>query len=238
MDFKIPMFVALAACALAANAAAAAAVRYDPTWASLDTRIIPSWYDEAKIGIFITGGVFSVPSWGDSSVHGGASGEWFQELWQVERKQSYVAYMDANYPPSFTYADFASQLKYDLFNATAWAELFVAAGAKYTAYLTKHHDGYTLWPSATSFNWNSMDVGPHRDVTGEVSAAVKAAGMHLGLYHSLFEWVNPEFLADQAANFTTRTFPPKTMGELTDLVNRYQPDLLWSDGDWPAGDAY
>jgi alpha-L-fucosidase len=146
--------------------------------------------------------------------------------------------MDANYPPEFTYADFASQLKYDLFNATQWAELFVRAGAKYTVFLTKHHDGFTLWPSDKHFNWNSVDVGPRRDVTAEVSAAVKAAGLHSGLYHSLFEWLNPLFLEDQANNFTTRAFAANTMAELRDLVTRYEPEVIWSDGDWPAGDAY
>jgi len=120
---------------------------------------------------------------------------------------------------------------------TQWAELFVKSGAKYTEFLTKHHDGFTLWPSATSFNWNSQDVGPRRDVTGEITAATKAAGLHAGVYHSLFEWVNPLFLADQANNFTTRNFVKKTMGELHDLVSRYEPDVIWSDGDWPAGTA-
>ena len=225
----------VAACALAAPAAA---VTYAPNWTSLDSRPNPDWYDDAKVGIFIVGGVFSVPSWGDPKANGGASGEWFQSEWEIQKRPSYVEFMQQNYPPGFTYADFAAQLSYELFNASAWAELFVAAGAKYTAFLTKHHDGFTMWPSDTSFNWNSVDVGPRRDVTGEVSAAVKAAGMHLGLYHSMFEWLNPAFLADQAANFTTRAFPPKTLGELRDLVTRYQPDLLWSDGDWSAGDDY
>jgi alpha-L-fucosidase len=67
---------------------------------------------------------------------------------------------------------------------------------------------------------------------------VKAAGLHSGLYHSMFEWLNPLFLADQAANFTTRTFPPKTISELKDLVLRYEPDVLWSDGAWSADDSY
>ena len=123
----------------------------------------------------------------------------------------------------------------DLFNATEWAELFVDAGARYTVFLTKHHDGYTLWPSATSPNWNTVDVGPNRDVTGEVNAAVKAAGLHSGLYHSLFEWYNPAYLADKAANFNTTNFVSKTMDELVDLVKRYEPDVIWSDGEGRMG---
>ena len=212
------------------------ATTYDPNWDSLDTRVNPTWYDEAKIGIFIVGGVFSVPSWGENS--GGASGEWFQDYWQIEKKQPYVNFMEENYPPNFKYADFAASLKYDLFNATQWAELFVNAGAKYTVFLTKHHDGFCLWPCAGKFNWNSVDVGPRRDVTGEVTRAAKAAGLHSGLYHSLFEWLNPLFLADQASNFTTRNFVSLTMAELKDLVVTYTPDLIWSDGDWMGAFLY
>ena len=72
--------VRLAVTALAATCGLASAMRYDPSWASLDTRPLPAWYDAAKVGIFITGGVFSVPSWGLSK--GGASGEWFEEMWK------------------------------------------------------------------------------------------------------------------------------------------------------------
>ena len=80
------LVAASAACALyaAPAAAAAAAARYDPTWSSLDARPLPTWYDDAKIGIFIVGGVFSVPSWGAN--RGGASGEWFQNEWEIERQ--------------------------------------------------------------------------------------------------------------------------------------------------------
>lgn len=219
----------------AALFACVTSARFEPNWASLDARVNPTWYDEAKVGIFIVGGVFSVPSWGTEK--GGASGEWFENHLDT-RDPAYLAYMSANYAPSFTYTDFAPALKYDLFNATEWAALFAASGARYTVHLTKHHDGFTLWPSNTSARWNAVEVGPRLDVVGEVTAAVKAAGLHAGLYHSLFEWNNPIYLADQATNFTSRAFVPKTMGELYDLVERYEPDLLWSDGDWDAPDTY
>lgn len=134
---------AAGAALMAAAGAAGAATRYNATWASLDTRPNPPWYDEAKVGIFIVGGVFSVPSWGLSK--GGASGEWFEEEWQGSNGNkgdpAYAAFVAERYPPTWTYADFAPSLTYDLFNATAWAELFVESGAKYTVFLTKHHDG-------------------------------------------------------------------------------------------------
>ena len=172
------------ALALALSSLSAAAA-FDPNWPSLDSRVNPTWYDEAKVGIFIVGGVFSVPSWGVES--GGASGEWFWHNW-ASGEAPYVNFMEQNYPPEFTYQDFAAQLTFELFNATQWAQLFKASGARYTVFLTKHHDGYDLWPSSVAFNWNSMDVGPHRDVTGEVSAAVKAAGLHSGIYRQSRWW--------------------------------------------------
>jgi alpha-L-fucosidase len=84
-----------------------------------------------------------------------------------------------------------------------------------------------------------VSTGPHRDLVGELGAAVRAAGLTFGVYHSLFEWFNPLFLLDQANDFATNYFVAgKTMPELFDLVNRYQPDVIWSDGDWMAYDSY
>ena len=120
----------------------------------------------------------------------------------------------------------------EFFDATEWAELFKASGAKYAVLTTKHHEGYTLWPSKFSYSWNAMDVGPKRDVVREFSAAVNKSGLRVGLYHSLFEWFNPLYLEDQSNNFTTNVYPAaKGTAELYELVRRYQPDLIWSDGD-------
>lgn len=217
-----------------------AAAQYAPTWASLDTRPLPAWYDDAKIGIFIHWGVFSVPSFGTSS--GGASGEWFWWMWEGEKDPAYVDFVAQTEAPQWTYADYAPRFQAEFWNATQWAELFAASGARYVVPTSKHHEGFTNWPSATSFQWNSVDVGPHRDLIGELGAAVKAAGLTFGVYHSLFEWFNPLFLEDQAAGFhaniSTSQFLQKTFGELRDLIERYQPQLIWSDGDWMAPDLY
>ena len=95
--------------------------KYDATWESLDKRPLPSWYDDAKLGIFIHWGVFSVPSFGS---------EWFVEKWQVEKSEDYVNFMKANYPPNFTYGDFAAQFHAEFFDPEEWAEIFKASGAK------------------------------------------------------------------------------------------------------------
>lgn len=74
--------------------------------------------------------------------------------------------MRQRYPPNFTYQDFARDFTAEFFNASDWAELFQASGARYIVLTSKHHEGYTLWPSTYSFSWNSMAVGPHRDLVG------------------------------------------------------------------------
>ncbi|XP_056255130.1 tissue alpha-L-fucosidase-like [Seriola aureovittata] len=206
--------------------------RYAPNWDSLDARPLPQWFDEAKVGIFVHWGVFSVPGFGQYS-------EWFWYWWQSAKRAEFVEFMQKNYPPGFKYADFATEFHAEFFNPDTWAKIFKASGARYVVFTSKHHEGFTNWPSAGSWNWNSVDVGPHRDLVGELAAAVRKQSLHLGLYHSLYEWYHPLFLMDQASRFKTQYFVArKTLPELVDLVMAYKPDLIWSDGDWAAPDTY
>lgn len=201
--------------------------QYQPTWASLDSRPLPAWYDEAKLGIFVHWGVFSVPSFGS---------EWFWKRWQDDKQAKYVNFMKENYRPDFSYADFASEFTAELWDPARWVDIFNASGAKYVVLTTKHHEGYTLWPSKYSWNWNAMDVGPTRDIVGELAKALRnTTDLHFGVYHSLYEWFNPLWLADEASNFTTQLFPhAKSVPELHELVETYQPDVVWSDGVGPV----
>jgi len=223
-----PPFLVRAA-ALVALLSAASGARYAPTWASLDSRPLPGWYDSAKVGIFLHWGVFSVPSFGVDHGNTG-SGEWFWKLLE-DNVTAYVDFVAETQSSNFAYPDYAASFTAEFFNATQWAALFKASGARYVVPTAKHHEGWCNWPSATSFNWNSQDVGPRRDLIGELASAVKSADLRFGVYHSLYEWFNPLYLADEASNFTTTTFLSKTWGELRDLVTRYEPDLIWSDGD-------
>ena len=95
--------------------------RYTPDWSSLDKRPLPQWYDDAKFGIFIHWGVFSVPSFGS---------EWFWEHWQGSKDKNYVDFMKNNYRPDFTYADFAPSFTAEFFQPDQWADIFQAAGAQ------------------------------------------------------------------------------------------------------------
>ncbi|XP_061698938.1 plasma alpha-L-fucosidase isoform X2 [Syngnathoides biaculeatus] len=205
--------------------------KYEPNWESIDSRPLPDWYDQAKFGIFIHWGVFSVPSFGS---------EWFWWYWRGQKLQPYVDFMRRNYPPDFKYQDFAPRFTAEFFDAKEWTDIFAASGAKYIVLTTKHHEGFTLWGSETSWNWNAVDVGPKRDLVAEVASALRARGdLRLGLYHSLFEWFHPLFLEDAANRFATDRFAVgKSLPELYELVRTYKPDVLWSDGDGNAPDKY
>lgn len=104
---------------------------------------------------------------------------------------------------------------------------------------SKHHEGFTLFPSERAFSWNSVDVGPKRDLVGELSKAVKEKDLKFGVYYSLYEWHNPIYLSDKKNNFTTRKYPSTKMWpEIQQLINVYEPSVFWADGDWEAYPTY
>ncbi|MBE9460803.1 alpha-L-fucosidase [Dyadobacter subterraneus] len=207
--------------------------QYEADWKSLDKRETPTWFKDAKFGIFIHWGLYSVPSWATKSgADGFGSGysEWYwQRLMDPKLKihKEFVAFQEKNYGPNSKYQDFAGEFKAELFNPDDWADIFKDAGAKYVVLTSKHHEGYALWPSAESWNWNSMDVGPHRDLAGDLTKSVKDKGLHMGFYYSLYEWYNPTYKSDVNRYVDSHMIP-----QMKDLVTRYQPDILWTDGEW------
>ena len=157
----------------------------------------------------------------------------------------------------FSYAEFAPDFTAEFYEPDKWADLFKKSGAKYVVLTSKHHEGYTLWPSRSSWNWNAMDVGPKQDLVAKLANSTRAAGLKFGLYHSLFEWFNPTFQDDKDNNWATQDFvdvsnygsmkwpltnvldlQQKTMPELYEIVNRYKPEVIWSDGDWDVNYTY
>lgn len=201
--------------------------QYTPSWESIDKRPTPSWWNDAKFGIFIHWGVYSVPAF--SKV--GEYAEWYQR-YLMQGKEDYVAFHNANYGPDFAYADFAQMFDAELFDPDQWASVFKRSGAKYIVLTSKHHDGFTLWPSAEANRswgrpWNSVEVGPQRDLVGDLSRAVRNAGLKMGLYYSLYEWFNPLYQTDVDL-FVEKHFIP----QFKDVVTRYEPAMIFADGEW------
>ena len=205
---------------------------YKPEWASLDKRPVPQWFEDSKFGIFIHWGVYSVPSWGPTGDSIGVYDKYAEWYWkkmdQPGKVQKYfLNFHQKTYGPGFKYQDFAPKFKAELFDPDKWAELFKESGARYVVLTSKHHEGFTLWPSAQSWNWNSVDIGPNRDICSDLTASVKGKGLHMGFYYSLYEWFNPIYKSDLNSYVDYHMIP-----QMKDLVTRYKPDILWTDGEW------
>jgi alpha-L-fucosidase len=207
---------------LVALASGVRAQTYQPNWESLDQRPTPAWFEDAKFGIFIHWGVYSVPSWGPK----GTYAEWYWHEMHDTNKPTWKFHAET-YGPKFRYQDFANEFKAELFKPEEWADIFARSGAKYVVLTSKHHEGFCLWPNAQSWNWNSLDLGPHRDLCGDLAKAVRDRGLKMGFYYSLYEWYNPLYQSDIHRFVQEHFFP-----QFKDLVNRYQPSLIFADGEW------
>jgi len=223
-------------------------LRYKPNWESLETRPTPQWFEDAKIGLFINWGVFSVPSFSGSETNGYAEWFWYymktglppNRNHSMEAIASVKSYMKYMYPPNFKYTDFAQKFTAEFFDPDKWANLFQDSGAKYLVLNSKHHEGFAMWGSKHSWNWNSVDCGPHRDIVGDLGHSIRTqTNLRYGLYHSLYEWYHPLYLNDKHNNFTTNRYVEEKLGpELRHLVETYRPDMVWADGDWEATCQY
>jgi len=206
---------------------------YQPNWESLDKRPVPGWFEDSKFGIFIHWGVYSVPSWGPVGDSIGVYDKYAEWYWNKllntgsKVNKYFVEFHNKTYGPDFRYQDFAPMFRAELFDPDQWARLFKESGARYIVLTSKHHEGFTLWPSTQSWNWNSVDIGPHRDLCGDLTASVKKQGIHMGFYYSLYEWFNPLYRNDLNKYVDNHMIP-----QLKDLVLRYSPDIVWTDGEW------
>lgn len=207
--------------------------KYEANWESIDSRPVPEWFGNAKFGIFIHWGVYSVPAWAPANADIGVYAKYAEWYWWRIMEENTVAgklfrdYHDNTYGPDFRYQDFATDFKAQHFEPEQWAEVFKKSGAKYVVLTSKHHEGFTLWPSEQSWNWNSVDIGPHRDLCGDLTNAVKAAGLRMGFYYSLYEWFNPIYKSNPVKYVDDHMIP-----QMKDLVTHYEPDVLWTDGEW------
>jgi alpha-L-fucosidase len=218
---------------------------------------VPEWYKDAKFGIFIHWGAYSVPAFGN---------EWYPRNMYREGSEEYKHHI-ATYGPldKFGYKDFLPMFKAEHFDAAAWAQLFKKAGAKYVVPVAEHHDGFAMYDSGLS-DWTVAKMGPHRDTTGELAKAVRAEGLHFGVSshrveHNFFLGVGREILSDvndpQYAAFygpahtwmmspwgsplnddftyVSSAWADDWLARSAELVEKYHPDIVYFD--WWIGQA-
>lgn len=216
----------------------AKAQKYQPNWASLNTRKIPEWFQQDKFGIFIHWGVYAVPSFAPVVPNSGLSySEWYWYRIQAEKQKDFLAFHEKNYGTGFPYENFESSFNASLFQPDQWADIFKASGAKYVVLTSKHHEGYTLWNSREADrdwgrSWNAVTGTPKRDLLGDLTTAVRSRGLKMGYYYSLYEWFNPLWQKDRHRYVTEHMLP-----QLKDLVTTYKPSVIFSDGEWDLPDT-
>lgn len=217
------IFILLSVCLLNAQDR-----KVEPTWESIQERGYPEWFNDSKLGIFIHWGLYSVPSWTKKEGYS----EWAYKGWRDGGSQA-VDFAKKVYGKDFKYEDFRKLFKAELFQPQEWADLFKRSGAKYVVLVSKHHDGYAMWGSRYAPDWNSVETGPKRDVVGELTDAVKGAGLKMGLYYSLPEWSNKLHRweiddKDSIGRYVDEHMIP----QFKELVTTYRPSLIFTDGEW------
>ncbi len=153
---------------------------YKPCWESLKSYKVPRWFTEARFGIFIHWGVYSVPAFGS---------EWYPRHMYIPGKPEYRYHVE-NFGSHdrFGYKDFIPMFTAENWDPDEWAKLFERAGARYVVLVAEHHDGFALWNTSYS-RWNSVLMGPKRDVVGELAEAVRRRGLIFGVsYHRAEHW--------------------------------------------------
>ncbi len=224
---------------------------YRPDWETLKDHAIPRWFKDAKFGIFIGWGVYAVP---------GAVNEWYPHNMY---KPGDPAYSD--FAKRFGglnekgYKDFIPQFQAEKFDAKDWVELFKRSGAKYVIPIAEHHDGFAMYDSQLS-DWTAAKMGPRRDVLGELSVAIRAAGLHFGfsshraehnyyydegrfvrsdvndpqfasLYGPAHTWLNdPHFNPVNDWTYTSDAWVQDWLARSVELVEKYRPELVYFDG--------
>jgi len=231
---------------------------YAPTIDSLARHRAPDWFRDAKLGVFIHWGPYSIPAYAPhrSSVPadmkaGGvnhfkynAYAEWYQNSMLFEDGPTAAFHRD-NYGESFPYSRFGEQFNEMLeqWDPEDWARTIAASGARYLVLVTKHHDGFTLWPSAVQ-NPHARNWSTRRDVVGELAEAARGQGLRFGVYYSGgIDWSFRHRRIESFAGLML-TMPGWGSGYLDyanahyrELIERYRPDYLWNDISYPSESA-
>jgi len=210
---------------------------YKPDWKDLERHTAaPEWFRDAKFGIYWHWGVYAVPAHGN---------EWYPKWMHVKKgRRSYYQHHVETYgePDKFGYHDFVPKFTAEHFDAEDWAELCKKAGAQYAGPVCEHHDGFSMWDSAIT-PWNAADTGPKRDITGELAKAIRKRGMRFvtTFHHERTRTWYPRVegwpttstdprLRMLYANVSETLFNQIFLAKLGEAIDKYQPDLIWFDG--------
>ena len=225
--------------------------RYEANWESLRRHQVPKWYEDAKLGIFIHWGLYSVPAWAPPTGELGKVdwSKWFYQnpyaewyLNSIRLPESATARHHAEtYGADFDYYRFAETFNRGVrqWQPGEWASLFKQTGARYAVLTTKHHDGFTLWPSKVPNPKRPGGLSVSRDVTGELTTAVRAAGLEMGLYYSGgLDWTFEATPVAQLGDLRKTAPQSAEYGAYADahwreLMDRYEPSILWNDITYP-----
>ena len=199
---------------------------WSSNWDSIMKHETPEWFRDAKFGIFIHWGVYSVPAWAPVGMYA----EWYPNYMYQEGHAVYD-YHRETYGENFEYKDFIPLWKAENWDPDEWADLFKRAGAKYVIPVAEHHDGFPLWDSKLT-DWNAAKMGPQRDLIAELGEAVRERGMKYGpSYHGLLNYYTPEYSGPHP-EFINENYIEFMHAKIREIIDLFEPDLLWLDGDW------
>ncbi|TNM64337.1 alpha-L-fucosidase [Streptomyces sp. NP160] len=211
-------------------------------------RPVPEWFTDAGLGIFVHWGAYSVPAWAvPLGEHGSHHDDWFLENpyaeWYANTIRipgSPAAQHHREVFGDVPYDDLLDRWHAEAFDPDALVALFARAGARYVVPTTKHHDGITLWDAPGTGTRNTVARGPRRDLVREFERATRAAGLRFGVYYSGgLDWhaadTGPIWDADDdsGARPLGAEYAAYATEHVRDLIERYAPDVLWGDIDWP-----
>jgi len=210
----------------------------------------PEWYRDAKLGFFVHWGLYSLPAWAPAHPPGGVPvedayahhqyAEWYANTVRIAGSPTWERHQEL-YGTGTSYEDLADQWDAGGFDADAFVAGLVDAGARYVIPTTKHHDGFCLWGTGTT-SFNAVDRGPRRDLIAELHDATRRTGTRFGVYFSgALDWHVSDFppIESDTDLFRFRRaderFSRYAASQLDELVERFRPDVLWNDIDWPDG---
>ena len=214
---------------------------YQPTWESLAKHKIPEWFKDAKFGIYTHWGPVTV---GAEDGPGGV--QWYGRNMYMPNSPTFEYHRKRfGEQNKVGYKDIVPEFRAEKFDAEQWAKLFAASGAKFAGPVAIHHDNFAMWDSAIT-EWDSMDKGPKRDITGELEKAFRKRGMKfIATFHHAFSWryfepsykydgTDPKYAglyceAHEPDAPPTKTFLNTWLGKVNEVVNKYEPDLIWFD---------